>query len=107
MSGTGIRRRMSPGMIVALVALFVALGGGAYAASHLSENSVGSKTIKKGAVKTRNLHNGAVLGRNIGDNQVKTPAIKNGAVTTAKASFISSNSVGSSNSTTAGTPTDL
>src|SRR5436190_7068529 len=107
MSGTGTRRRVSPAMVVALVALFVALGSGAYAASRLPQNSVGSKTIKKGAVKTRNLHKGSVLGRNIGENQVKTPAIKNGGVTTAKTSFISSGSVSASNATTSNTPTDL
>ena len=89
------------------MALFVALGSGAYAASHLPQNSVGSKAIKKGAVKTRNLHNGAVLGRNLGDNQVKTGKIHNSAVTTDKASFISSASVTGSNATTSTAPTDL
>jgi len=37
-------------MLVALVALFVALGGGAYAALALPKNSVGSAQLKKGAV---------------------------------------------------------
>src|SRR3954471_19798162 len=43
-------RRPSPAMIVALVALFVALGGGAYAALKLPKHSVGSKQLKKHAV---------------------------------------------------------
>jgi hypothetical protein len=37
-------------MVVALVALFVALGGGAYAALKLPANSVGPAQLKKGAV---------------------------------------------------------
>jgi hypothetical protein len=43
-------RRPSPAMVVALIALFVALGGGAYAAFKLPKNSVGTKQLKKGAV---------------------------------------------------------
>jgi hypothetical protein len=37
-------------MVVALIALFVALGGGAYAAFKLPKNSVGTKQIKRHAV---------------------------------------------------------
>jgi hypothetical protein len=37
-------------MVVALIALFAALGGGAYAALKLPKNSVGAAQIKKGAV---------------------------------------------------------
>jgi hypothetical protein len=37
-------------MVVALIALCVALGGGAYAAIKLPKNSVGAKQLKKGAV---------------------------------------------------------
>jgi hypothetical protein len=37
-------------MVVALVALFVALGGGAYAALKLPANSVGAAQLKKKAV---------------------------------------------------------
>jgi hypothetical protein len=43
-------RRPSPAMVVALIALCVALGGGAYAAIKLPRNSVGTKQLKKGAV---------------------------------------------------------
>jgi hypothetical protein len=93
--------------VIAVIALFVALGTGAYAASHLPKNSVGSKAIKKGGVKTRNYHKGSILGRFIGDNQVKTRAIHNGAVNAEKADFVHSSSVASASSTTAGSPTDL
>ena len=43
-------RRPSPAMIVACLALFVALAGGAYAATRLPKNSVGPAQLKAGAV---------------------------------------------------------
>jgi hypothetical protein len=43
-------RRPSPALVVALIALFVALGGTTYAATSLPENSVGTAQIKNGAV---------------------------------------------------------
>jgi hypothetical protein len=45
-----LTRRPSPSMVVALIALFVAIGGGAYAATKLPNNSVGPAQLKKGAV---------------------------------------------------------
>jgi hypothetical protein len=46
-----VRRRPSAGLVVALVALFVALGGGgAYAAFKLPTNSVGSQQLKNHSV---------------------------------------------------------
>jgi hypothetical protein len=61
-------------MLVAVVALFVALGGTGYAALRLSKNSVGSKQLKKNAVTTSKIKNGAVT----------AGKIKNGAVTAGK-----------------------
>jgi hypothetical protein len=46
-------------MIVALVALFVALGGGAYAALKLPKNSVGAAQLKKSAVTPTKLSRAA------------------------------------------------
>jgi hypothetical protein len=43
-------RRPSPSTAIALLALFVALSGGAYAAVKLPANSVGTKQIKRSAV---------------------------------------------------------
>jgi hypothetical protein len=100
-------RRPSPAGVIAAVALFVALGSGAYAATHLSHNSVGSKTIKNGSVRSPDIHNGTIKGHDIGDKQVKAGKIHDGAVTSAKASFIGSSAVGGSNATTSNTPVDL
>lgn len=46
-------------MVVALIALFVALGSGAYAATTLPHESVGTQQLKNGAVTASKLHNGA------------------------------------------------
>ena len=46
--------------VVAYLALFVALGGSAYAASHLGKNSVGTKQLTKNAVTTAKIKKEAV-----------------------------------------------
>jgi hypothetical protein len=53
-------RRPSPAMVVALLALFVALGGSSYAALALKKNSVSSKHIKNGQVKKADLAKNSV-----------------------------------------------
>ena len=59
------RGRPSHATVVAYLALFVALGGGAMAASHLGKNSVGAKQLKKNAVTTAKIKNSAVTGTKI------------------------------------------
>jgi hypothetical protein len=56
-----VRRHLTYANVAATLALFLALGGAAYAATQLPKNSVGTKQLKKGAVtaakinkKTRN-----------------------------------------------------
>ena len=61
-----VRRHLTYANVAATLALFLALGGAAYAATQLPKNSVGTKQLKKGAVtaakinvKTRNALRGA------------------------------------------------
>ena len=61
----GRLRRPSPAMAVALVALFVALSGGAYAAVALPAHSVGATQLKTFAVTNPKLANNAVGSRKI------------------------------------------
>jgi len=69
-----LKRHLNPATVLACVALFVALGGGAYAATTLTKKSVKSQHLANGAVTTAKLKNGAVT----------TPKLRNGAVTGAK-----------------------
>jgi hypothetical protein len=54
------RHRPSPAMVVALVALFVALGGSSYAAITLKKNSVKSRNIANGQVKRIDIQDDAI-----------------------------------------------
>ena len=60
---TGFARAMS------LIAVFVALSAGAYAAG-LAKNSVKSKQIKDGAVQSQDLKDGAVSGGDVADGSL-------------------------------------
>ena len=45
---------------IALIALFVALGGTSYAAFSLPANSVGTKQVRNGAITTTKIANGSI-----------------------------------------------
>jgi hypothetical protein len=53
-------RRPSHSTVVAYLALFVALGGSAYAVGNLGKNTVGSKQLKKNAVTTAKVKKEAI-----------------------------------------------
>jgi hypothetical protein len=50
----------TPSMAVALIALFIALSAGAYAATQLPKNSVGAVQIRKSAVTSAKVHDGSL-----------------------------------------------
>jgi hypothetical protein len=62
-------RRPSPAMLVALLALFVALGGSSYAALQLRPGSVGTKQLKNGAVTSKKVRNNSLLVRDFRRSQ--------------------------------------
>ena len=75
----------SPAMVVALVALFVALGGTSYAVTRigtkqLKNNAVTSPKIRNGHVRTADIGDGQVASRDIGDGQVGSGDIGDGQV---------------------------
>lgn len=80
-SHTPRRRRIGFANVVAIVALFVALGGGAYAAS-----SIGTSDIKNKAVTTQKLDGKAVTAGKLGRDAVKKNKLRDGAVTDSKLS---------------------
>ena len=57
----GLRNSMSYANVMATIAVFLALGGGAYAALRLPKNSVGTRQIKDGAVNSAKVKNGSLL----------------------------------------------
>lgn len=98
-----ISRRPSAALVISIVALFVALGGGAYAAGKLKPNSVKGKNVKDNSLKGADIDevtlNGALIpgipsggadgagtGAAGGDlaGNYPNPTIKNNAVTAAK-----------------------
>jgi hypothetical protein len=69
-----IRKRLTYANVMSSIAVFLVLGGAAFAAAQLPKNSVGSKQLKKNAVTTAKIKN----------NAITTGKIKNGAVSGAK-----------------------
>jgi hypothetical protein len=66
-------------LAISITALFVALGGTAWAVTQ-----IGTNQIKNNAVTSSKLHNGAVTSSKLATNSVSTVKIANSAVTTAK-----------------------
>lgn len=65
-----IRSRLTFSNVVAVIALFVALGGTAFAASKLAKNSVGTKQLKNGAVTGKKLKKNAVTSDKVADGSL-------------------------------------
>lgn len=63
----GKTRRPSPALIISLIALFVSLGGSAYA-------------VKKNSVRSKNIVNGAVAGIDVRDNAIKGKHVVEGTL---------------------------
>ncbi len=61
-----IHTKLSYANVVATIALFSALGGGAYAAVKLPANSVGARQIKKDAVRSSDVKNSSLLAADSG-----------------------------------------
>ena len=60
----------SPSMAVALIALFVALSAGAYAATQLPKNSVGATQIKPSAVTSAKVRDGSLKANDFARGQL-------------------------------------
>jgi hypothetical protein len=90
----------SPALVVAIVALFVSVGGTAYAGFSVSANSVGTKQLKNGAVSTRKIRNGAVTRSKLNLSGVTVP---NAVHATSAASAINAtNAANAGHASTAG-----
>src|SRR5947207_13614898 len=73
------RPRLTFANVISVIALFVALGGGAYAAFHLPRNSVRSRNIVNGQVKSADVKDNSLTGADI--NESKLADLASGYVT--------------------------
>lgn len=78
------RSRLTYSNLIATMALFIALGGIAVAATKLPRNSVGTKQIKRRAVTSAKLAPKSVIAGKLATNSVGPGNIGNGAITSAK-----------------------
>ena len=63
-------RSPSPAMVVALLALFIALGGTSYAAATLARNSVGPAQLRSNSVGASEIRRNAVASTEIRDRSI-------------------------------------
>jgi hypothetical protein len=84
---TAIRRRITSAHLIALLALFVALGGSAYAL-HLGKNAVKTKNIKNRAVTEAKLADGAVSSAKLAEGAVSSAKIAPGAIGAGKVDVV-------------------
>jgi hypothetical protein len=80
-------RQVSPSMLVALIALFVALGGSSYAAlrvgsKEIANNSVRGQDIHKGTVRGSDIHDGDLTGKDLRDATVSGRDVKESSLGT-------------------------
>jgi hypothetical protein len=77
-----LSKRPSPAMIVALLALFVALGGSSYAAvkigaRDIKRGAVGTRAIANDSIRSADIHNATVSGADVQDNSLTNADIDN------------------------------
>jgi hypothetical protein len=65
-----LRQQLTYANVVSSIALFVVLGGGAYAAATLPKNSVGSTQIKANAVTSSKVKDGSLLSKDFKPGQL-------------------------------------
>ncbi|MGA8746318.1 MAG: hypothetical protein WB507_10695 [Solirubrobacterales bacterium] len=65
-----VQSRLTFANVISCLALFIALGGAAYAATKLPANSVGTKQLKGGAVTAAKVKSGSLLASNFAAGQL-------------------------------------
>jgi hypothetical protein len=69
-----VRSRLTYANVVASIALFASLGGGAYAALKLPKNSVGAAQIRPNAVRSSDVKNGSLKAQDFASGQLPAGA---------------------------------
>jgi hypothetical protein len=78
-----IRPRLTYANVISTIALFIVLGGGAYATI---DRKIGTKDLRKGAVTTPKIKKQAVKAGKLAQGSVRTPKVADGAVEGSKLS---------------------
>ena len=71
---SALLRRLTYANVMSTLAMFLVLGGGAYAASTLPRNSVGARQIKPNAVSSSKIKDGSLQGKDFKPGQLPAGA---------------------------------
>jgi hypothetical protein len=77
---TAIRKRLSYANVMATLAVFISLGGGAFAALRLPANSVGTKQLKRGALPGGKVKDASLTGADVKPQSLTGVNIKPGSL---------------------------
>jgi hypothetical protein len=88
MSMTAIRKRLSYANVMATLAVFISLGGGAFAALRLPANSVGTKQLKRSAVTGAKVKDASLTGKDVKPGSLPGEDIKPGTLSAASLPLI-------------------
>jgi hypothetical protein len=77
-----IRQQLSYANVMATIAVFLALGGAAYAATQLPKGSVGTRQLKPAAVTATKIATGVVTGDKVKDGSLDAADLAPGTITT-------------------------
>ncbi len=72
--------RITPSLVISVIALVVALGGASYAALKIPKNSVGSKQLKKNSVTAKKIKTNAVTAAKLKAGSVDSSKVKDGTL---------------------------
>jgi hypothetical protein len=72
-----LRRRPSPALVIALIALFVSLSGVAYG---VATGSIDSRELKNNTVRSRDLRNNDIRTRDLRNNEIRGRDVRNSTV---------------------------
>jgi hypothetical protein len=91
------RPRITYANVTATLALFVALGGGAYAAAALPANSVGTKQLKRTAVQRADIKKNAVNGSKVAGDTLTGADVRESALAKVPAAALADTATSATN----------
>ena len=93
-------RRITSAHVIALIALFVSLGGGAYAVTTAPNNSVTSASVKDNSLIGKDVKNGSLTGLDVKDNSLTGADVKESTLGQVPSAAQAGNAATAGNATT-------